>query len=274
VARELAGYTGVGRGVTADPGRAAAGARGTDSTSFGARVLTWDDLPRATRQAASLRDAPFAAGVEDLSNAAEKIDGSFHQIRRAWRAYADRIVVVRVGRPLAQRPDGRMTPTGDWHHLDARVHVAATTPARTGGTVPASVDRAREVPPRAGGDGVPRDQRGAADVFGYLPPTVRSTVQQAVPSPSVWLGSLTQHSRGGVPTGHRLEMLRLSETVAVVIRADRSIGSAVVPAEADVSRALADAAWRVDQVVYRFEPAATPTPIDSSRRFQIGRRRA
>ena len=205
-----------------------------------------------------------------MTGHARKIDGRPHQVCLGWRAYLDRIVVVRAVRPLAERPDGRLIPDGPWMHNQGTVYPVVAA-KRTTGTVPSTVgqDDAQEEKDAAA-EGVPAEQRRAAKAQTHLPLPVQATITRAVPDPEVWLDAFWQITQGGAPTKQHLGVLRLAAGRAVLAIAERT-------AERRVRRgALADAyfrnlPWQVTQVEFTLGPGVLLSAPEA--RTQIGANR-
>ena len=193
-------------------------ARTTAGVTWDGRIITWADLP-ADAQAANAGGATIGEGVLAIAGA-RRIGGVPHQVRLAWRAWDDLIVVVTAARPLRWREDNRLAPAGSWftHATDEYLAVA---PARhTRSTVPAGA--ASTGPDRVGAE-TPREHEAAADAFGYLPSPVRSRIVTAVPNPVVWLGELARYTTAGVvAVEETLSLCRVGQDAAVVLLASRA----------------------------------------------------
>lgn len=238
-------------------GRSAAPDLGDSRTTAGlawtGAVLDWADLPPAV-QDANAGGTVVAEGVTAVPGA-RRIDGVAHQVRLAWRAWNDLVVVVTVTRPLYRRDDGKLAPDGPWAGRRTDEYPATTAARHTRSTIAPGVPA---LPGDPRGAGVcPRDQEGAAEAFPYLPSPVRGALVKAVPNPTVWAGELTRHTLDGrVTVEERLVMCRLDDTGAVVLTATRS----AVPAQ------LPSADWTINRHTFTFIPVrpklgrGAPTP--------------
>lgn len=261
-------FTGAGRAL-GTAGTAASGAVGTDTVTFVDVTLNgWKDLPQASRDADDGAGQVLAEDVDVPTTFAQKLEGVPHQVATAWRAYVDRIVVVRCARELKPRAGGGQVPAGPWRHVDAVVHRTAP-PLRTRGAVPAGPTAA----PGTGathGPALPHAQRLAAQVLQVLPAPVRASATAPVPTPTLWLGGVYQSARQGRATGNTLQMLRMDDRRAVVVVATRTVAWANVPGEAAAAAAyLATRPWDVTQLVYDLTSSAPA--VGGTSRSQIGR---
>ncbi len=229
----------------------------TADVAFGGALPTWDSLPDETRQVAHWGTPVVAEQVERLGRGALKIGGVLHQRTIGWRAHLDRVVVATAVRPLTERPDGRMAPSGPWRHHDAVVHLPSGPVRRREGVV--AVDGvAPDGSPAAPGPRLPLDQQSAAESCSYLPAAVQQGFLDAVPAPSLWLGELVQYSEGDYPVRHELTSLRLDDRRAVVLTAERRLpASRRYRDPADATAVLATTAWNVTQLTYDLAPAGT-----------------
>lgn len=246
-----------------------AGAVSTAGLAFrNSGTPTWRDLPPASR-AFGADPAALTEGVREYTTFATNINGDPHQMRVAWRAYVDRIVVVRVVRPVFQGPDGTFRPVGGWRHHEAHTFTAASAPQRTHGPVATEV----LIPTTSeGGDAVGagnREHEKATKVLSFLPARVQRTVTQAVPEPNIWAGVLIRGSVDDIPNEQILRMVRIGEMSAVVLAARRRLAEPHASVAVATS-ALDRAPWMVTQYVY--ELASQRPQVEGSRRRWIGSR--
>ncbi|MGN6239183.1 MAG: hypothetical protein ACTHNI_05505 [Cellulosimicrobium cellulans] len=243
-----------------------AGAASTQGTAFEGTVLGWDDMPRESREAALWRTDVVAEHVDRVSSTATVLGGVPHQRMVAWRAHVDRVVVATAVRPLRARPDGRLSPSGDWRHHDVAHHVAQGVPRRREGVVPAGA-------PTSGGTATahpaprpPRDQAKGQEASSYLPAAVRQGMVDAVPVPHTWRGEIVRFSEDGYPVRHRITVLRADDAHAVVVVAERGLpptGGYPDPATADA--VLSARPWSVTQMTYALRPASAALPSSTAR---------
>lgn len=200
------------------------GAQSTARVSFGSEIVTWKQMPAATRRAAR-RSSPVVAESVQRDHRTRVENARPYEYATAWRVYEDAVVLAQVARPLAPAPEGGMRPAGGWEPRSVDVHEAAAPPRRRRGVV----DVADELGmPGAAGTGalaiVPTGQGPAAEAWSYLPKAVRAAAERLIPDPDTWLGQLSQvTSTDGFPQRQDVVSLRLSADRAVAIVATRSL---------------------------------------------------
>ena len=229
-------------------GAAISGARATDTAGFTRRVMQWSDLPAQSRALDDGLGDMLDEGVKQMTGHARKINGRPHQVCLAWRAYLDRIIVVRAVRALIQRPDGRMAPDGPWSHDQGTVY-AVTAAKRTTGLVPSVVREDAPNPDDSTTDALPAEQRRAASAQTFLPVPVQATITRAVPDPEVWLDAYWQMTQNGAATEQHLAILRIGGGKAALAVAARSAGHHVEPGK-EADEHFKTLPWRVTQVTY------------------------
>ena len=249
--RDIVGFN-TQRAVGTFGDAAMSGARATDTTGFTRRVMEWADLPAQSRAFDEEIGELLDGAVLDMTGHARKIDGRPHQVCVGWRAYLDRIVVVRAARALIERPDGRLSPDGPWMHNQGTVYPVVAA-KRTTGTVPSTVGPEAQEPKDAAMQDVPAEQRRAAKAQTHLPLPVQATITRAVPDPEVWLDAFWQLTQGGAPSKQHLGVLRLAAGSAVLAVAERTAERRVRRgAQADAY--FRDLAWQVTQVEFTLGP--------------------
>lgn len=170
--------------------------------------------------------------------------GRYFFRRIGWQARLDGIVVVVCERDLMPQPDGRFKPKGGWRVISTHDHRSdGSVKNRTGDVVDDSANPAipsRQPSTSAGHDAsVTKSDRDLE----YLPRAVRLGVVKLVPSPSYFHCQAVQYSVDGQPTHHRVSVLRLSTTGAVVVLASRQMNAGT---------------WQVQQVHYGLKAPADP----------------
>jgi hypothetical protein len=242
-----------------------AGARSTESISFSGSIYTWADVPRDVQNAVR-HGSPVVA--EDAG-----VDGTLYggrgmpvEVLRAWRAHADRLVVVVLERPV--RADGvPYVPVGPWSTRLISVFDGAGPIRRRVGVVPAGVSPVTTGGGESGSPlapSTPPAAAGAAHAWSYLPAPVRDGAVKAIPLPEDWLGSLTQRHASGLPITQQIVMLRRDTDHALVLHATR--GPITSGNRDQRTRALAQAPWTVQQFdldlrpVRRLSATREPSP--------------
>lgn len=215
----------------------------TAPVSFGATVVTWDDLPRESQRVGHLRSPLVAESVS--VDGTLLLDGG-RQVEHAtgWRFYEDGVVLVEVVRPVLPTPAGGRK-TGSWKHRRAVTRRAASTPRRRRGVVPVADD----LVPRGGGGGSAGAVAPDAPLaWAYLPAIVRTQAERLVPDATLWLGELTQQGVEGFPRSQSISAVRLSADRAVAVVATRTLapipGAGVEVHVAEMARIP----WLVEQV--------------------------
>ncbi|WP_028051271.1 hypothetical protein [Cellulomonas sp. URHD0024] len=245
------------------------GARTTATVGFGAPVLTWADVPAASRRAAQHRAQVIAEQV-GTDAGFEQSAHEVTQVLRAWRAHKDRIYVVVADRPMIVGPDGPL-PSGPWRPGPVQRYDVVGEPRRRVGWVPPGLADVRRPAAQAapvGREAVTPSHRpehaGAANAWTHLPASVREGAERAVPVPKDWLGHLTQITGpDGVGREQSIVVLLRDERCAVVVKATRERTPVPGFRVADQNDALARADWLVEQVTFDVRapnllPAAGP----------------
>ncbi|TRW46424.1 hypothetical protein [Georgenia yuyongxinii] len=179
---------------------------------------------------------------------ARTINGVQHQEQIAWRAYRNRLVVVRSVRPLVMQPDGRLRPSRSWRVHEERTHRPVGPVKRTRGVVKAGLPAADDddTGTGTGTATIPAAHRTGAETASYLPEAVRVGAALAIPDPAIWTGRITQWDNGrGLVSRQEIANLRLSAERALVIRATRGDGR-----ESYTPVQIAAHPWEVTQLAY------------------------
>lgn len=246
-----------GSGVVATLGPAA---DSTERLSFGGKVLTWADLPAATRRAAR-RGTPLIAEAVQRDGRTWTEQG--HAVERAtgWRVHEDAVVVAEVVRRLTPAATRGLRPSGPWRHHRVDVLEAAGPARRRRGVV----DVATELGDTPGGAVWAPAQVAGAEAWPFLPLTVRTAAERLVPDPVLWVGELVQEaSADGFPTRQDVRALRMSRERAVAVLATRTL--APIPG-ADLrhhATQMARVPWVVEQVGLDLGATAARVLLDRS----------
>jgi len=195
----------------------------------------WHDHP--TREAP---DAGVLAGtVIALKGIRSSGPSSGLQTRLGFRAYRNRLVIVRFERTVRHTPEGRYRPVGGWEP-SIRVHESVSMPVRTSGLVPmGKLQKAGSG--SQGSDAMPptsREHRAAVDAETYLPAVVQRSLSSGVPGAETHVGSFLLIGVGS-RAEQQINVLRLAGPVATVVLAVR-------PDQVD-------APWMVQEFAYRLK---------------------
>ena len=237
MSNDLTAYTAPSAAVATSAGSTAT-SRSTERVVWSGRVLSFDDLPNGVRKVAP------AAGVlaeSVIAVAGVRIDrgGVARQTRLAFRAYADRVVTLKVSRVLTKRSDGKYAPLGVWEVREHSTWVTAI--GRRASRQVAKVKPGHLVNGSSAGQGgaePAREAVSAAHAETYLPTEVRGALSRAVPQPTMHVGEITLYEgRAGM---QEVVVLRLGGTSAVVVKAERPNDP--------------KAAWSVTQWTYALDP--------------------
>lgn len=219
-------------------------AASTERVAFVGELITWADLPAETRRGAQRRAVMLAESVEPDPRVWQDASHPF-QLATGWRFHEDAVVVAQVRRPLEPRAGGDYRPTGPWQHMGVRSRTFAGPLRRRRGLVQVA-NELTDKPP----EHVPvgsATHASAAEAWTFLPAAVREAVERLVPEPDVWLGQITQRSIAEVPFAQSIQVLRMSDTRAVLIAADRSLPTKVVGSPDERRAQLSRSPWVVDQ---------------------------
>jgi len=213
---------------------------GTSRSSAG---IAWTKVAPMWRDH-QIREAPdvgaLAGTVTALKGIRSTGPSTGLQTRLGFRAYRDRLVVVRFERAVRRAPEGRYRPASGWEH-SIRVHESVSMPVRTSGLVP--MGKLQKTSNDSQGRGaVPstsREHEAAVDAETYLPAVVQRSLSSRVPEVETHVGSFLLIGVGN-RAEQQINVLRLSGPVATVVLAVRSPGRA-------------DAPWQVQEFAYRFK---------------------
>ena len=207
----------------------------TASLAWTAPVIDVEDLAHNAAKHAPARNALASVAVQ--LRGARRTATSPVQTRLGFRAYADHLILLTAERQLAQRSDGKLTPTSEWQITEVRQIKAVATATRRGGTFEAG----RLSGPGSGhaGETVAREAEAAAHAEQYLPPEVRQGLVASVPRPLVHLGELVQLTGVGKPPEQHVVVLRADDRQAVLVCATR-------PDRADASWISTEWRWTLD----------------------------
>lgn len=226
----------------------AVGAQSTARIALSGQTITWRELPWRTRRAARRLSAVVAEAVQPGD--VRLHGGRKLQYATAWRAYEDAIVLAEIARPVRLGADQDEFQPGPWEHVGVRLWNVAGPPRRQRGVV----DVADELGVGARTAGgllaiAPAGQGRAADAWSYLPRAVRAAGERIVPTPTVWLGGLTQQSNEDrFPLRQDICALRMSAERAVVIVASRELAPIRGATIGYHEQQMARLPWIVEQV--------------------------
>lgn len=227
----------------------AAGAQSTAHLGFGGQLITWRELPLRTRRAARRMSTVVAEAVEPDPRL--RLEGGRKlQYATAWRAYEDAVVLAEVARPVRLGADPDQSQPGPWEHVGVRLWKVAGPPRRQKGVVDVA-DELRAGARQAGGllTIAPTGQGRGAEAWSYLPKAVRAAGERIVPTPTVWLGQLTQRSdENQFPLRQDICALRMSAERAVVIVASRELAPIRGATIGYHEQQMARLPWIVEQV--------------------------
>lgn len=229
------------------PTLAVATSKGSTSTSqstervvWRGTVLSFDDLPKDARKVAPASGV-LAERVIALADVGIDRSGVARQTRLAFRAYADRVVTLKVSRVLTKRSDGRYAPLGAWEvreHSELATAIGRRASRQVGKIKPgrlitgSSGDQSHTAEPA-------REAASAAHAETYLPAGVRGALSRAVPQPFAHVGEIALYGEGRAAT-QEVVVLRLGGASAVVVKAERPNDP--------------KAAWSVTQWMYALDP--------------------
>lgn len=232
----------VARGGVRDLITTGGAAASTAPVSFGGTSIMWTDLPGRSQRAGTRHSVLVAEAVQ--RDGRHRTDGG-RAVEHAtgWRVFEDAVVLVDVARPVAPAPAGGFRAAGSWEHRGAVTRLASGPPRRRRGVVPVADDLAP-----GGTPGGAVADAGAPEAWAFLPAAVRTDAERLVPTPTTWLGELTQEMPHGFPLGQSIRTLRMSPERAVVVLATRALtpipGAGI---EAHVVQ-MARVPWVVEQV--------------------------
>lgn len=215
---------GSGGGLAPSGPVGAGGARSVDDMEFAAQAAAPLDLPSrfldASVQAQALPAAAeaMASGVVQLSRPVAFGEDRY-LVREFWHAWADQVVFSRAVRALLRGGDGMLHPFGDWLVADRLTYPGGGTTAQKARLVD---DTLTDTTPDTESVGVLAGafERGAF-AQSALPRTVRLWLNQKVPSPVRWTGSVLRWS----DDSETVDLLRGDNTCIAVVKARRTIGS-------------------------------------------------
>ena len=224
MSRELNLYGGAGDGLAPSGHTGAGGATSVDDMEFAAPAASPLELPSrflgASVQAPALPLAAdaTASGVVQLPRP-EVFGDDRYLVREFWHAWADQVVFTRALRSLRGRADGRLHPDGDWLVADRLSYRVGAIPAQKARLVD---DTLTDTTRSTEGTGVlaGRFEQGAF-AQSALPRKVRLWLNQKVPSPGRWTGSVLRWS----DDSETIDLLRGDDTCIAVVKARRTIGS-------------------------------------------------
>lgn len=161
----------------------------------------------------------MASGVVQLSRPVAFGDDRY-LVREFWHAWADQVVFTRAVRALLRGGDGMLQhPFGDWLVADRLTYPVGGTTTQKARMVD---DTLADTTPgtKSGGVLAGAFERGAF-AQSALPRTVRLWLNQKVPSPARWTGSVLRWSDGF----ETIDLLRGDDSCVAVVKARRTIGS-------------------------------------------------
>jgi hypothetical protein len=204
--------------------------------------------PRPAAEVERIVQQTIASGVRQLAKP-RRSNGRVVLRRIGWRATPDAVVITTAEQELQPRGEKRYAPSGPW-----QIEQRETYRNRSGkaekrvGAVPvddppnAASSTGHEAPPGPG-DGIQAEVANrfpeGAEALSFLPRAVRASVIGLIPTPTLFDGTVLEFSDtgSGQLSHHEVNVLRMTRSAAVVVRAKRLPG-------ADT--------WDVSQAAYTF----------------------
>lgn len=200
-------------------------------TEFSGNIVQFDSLGVVTPPEVGPQ---VAAAVTDDPRPRQR-NGKYYRRRRGWRAGRGGILVVDLHQPLMRRPDGKLTPTGDYAIASADVHLV-TEPARR---------RLGAIPTEQGGTSggakngmLVAGATPADEALALLPEPARVALIRHVPNPAVYDADAIAFNGG---ERYVVSALRLDDTRAAVVVGTLNHG---------------DPTWQVEHVTYSLRPGS------------------
>lgn len=232
---------------------------------------TWDNvegmLPPEAKTGLSI-----ATSVQTLSGALRK-DGRHYQRRLAWRATPEGISIFHLRRELSQQQDGKFRPAGVWFLAETEFFPFAEAPKKRTGVVPFTATPSPQSSEEKT-QGTAVDNADVHMTLALLPSVVQTYVLNAIPLPTREEGaSWIFLDKDGLPTDGSLAYLRMDETKAVVITAERSAPGHIAADTHVYERRCAlldETSWTVTQTTARLGTSISVSQVRGTNMQSIG----
>jgi hypothetical protein len=239
----VAAYSGPSSAVSTNHATAPASSQSTAGIAWLDGVLTFDDLPAEARRLAPDTGVLAQAVIAVPGIAIRNGIGIARQRRAAFRAYANRAVLLSAEREMTKRADGRYKPASPWSITESKTLSTAggAQAIRRTGTVAAG--RLAAEPSSASVTETPkREHLSGITTAAYLPPDVRARLLHEIPTAENYMGELIQWQRGK-SFEQEIVLLRHGTSTAIVVQARRPDGNPLAP-------------WNVTQLTYPLASSA------------------
>lgn len=195
--------------------------RAVEDVEWAGVVLRFDDLPGLGAHHRAAGVVAEAVMSDQLVRRSGTPSRSF-RLRVAFRAWPDRIVVVRLEQPLVPQPDGRLRVGGPYRTVEITEYRAREHSVRRVGDVP--VDRAGGSGSGtvSSGLGCDRASEYASQQVAFLPSQVRRSLYARAPRPTSFIAEALKFADRGHYT---VQALRMDDREAVVMRASLQVGA-------------------------------------------------